>query len=44
MINYIIASKGKTLFLDLDETLIHSCALREYPDHIVKASNDKGES
>lgn len=38
-----IVSKGKTLFLDLDETLIHTCSLREYPDHIIKSSNEKGE-
>lgn len=34
-------SKGKTLFLDLDETLIHSCSVRENPDHIIKTA-DKG--
>ncbi len=35
-------SKGKTLLLDLDETLIHSCNLKENPDHIVvaKAENN----
>lgn len=36
-------SKGNTLLLDLDETLIHSCSLREGPDHIVVAHSDKGE-
>jgi len=38
-----IDSKGNTLLLDLDETLIHSCSLRDGPDHIVVAHSDKGE-
>jgi len=32
--------KGKTLLLDLDETLIHSCSLKENPEHIIKAKSD----
>jgi CTD small phosphatase-like protein 2 len=31
------------LLLDLDETLIHSCSLKEGPDYIVKAKGDFGE-
>jgi len=34
--------KNNTLLLDLDETLIHSCPLKE-ADHIVKAKGDYGE-
>lgn len=33
-------SKGRTLLLDLDETLIHSCSLKDNPDHIIKAKGD----
>ncbi|KAL4450499.1 hypothetical protein ABPG74_019397 [Tetrahymena malaccensis] len=35
--------KGKTLLLDLDETLIHSCSLKENPDHIIKAKADNDD-
>lgn len=35
--------KNRTLLLDLDETLIHSCSLKENPDHIVWAKSDYGE-
>jgi CTD small phosphatase-like protein 2 len=39
----VIAPRGKTLLLDLDETLIHSCSLKEGPEHIVKAKGEYGE-
>lgn len=35
--------KKKTLLLDLDETLIHSCNLKENPQHILTATNEFGE-
>ncbi|CAD8209416.1 unnamed protein product [Paramecium octaurelia] len=35
--------KAKTLLLDLDETLIHSCSLRENPQVTVTAFGDYGE-
>ena len=34
---YTKAPTGRTLLLDLDETLIHSCGLKENPDHIITA-------
>ncbi|EAS04951.1 NLI interacting factor-like phosphatase (macronuclear) [Tetrahymena thermophila SB210] len=37
-------SKGKTLLLDLDETLIHTCSLKENPDQILKFKNEIGET
>lgn len=36
--------KNRTLLLDLDETLIHSCSLKENPDHIVKAKGEYSET
>ncbi|CAD8211530.1 unnamed protein product [Paramecium pentaurelia] len=38
-----IIVKPKTLLLDLDETLIHSCSLRENPQVTVTAFGDYGE-
>lgn len=35
--------KNRTLLLDLDETLIHSCNSKEGPDHVVWAKGDFGE-
>lgn len=37
------APRKKTLLLDLDETLIHSCNLKENPQHILTAINEFGE-
>ena len=31
-----IDGKSKTLFLDLDETLVHSCAISHHPEYILK--------
>lgn len=39
----LIVPKNRTLLLDLDETLIHSCSLKENPDHIVWAKSEYGE-
>lgn len=36
-------SKGRTLLLDLDETLIHSCGLKDNPDYIVVARGEMGD-
>lgn len=36
-------SKGRTLLLDLDETLIHSCGLKDNPDYIVVARGEYGD-
>lgn len=33
----------KTLVLDLDETLIHSCSLKENPMHVLKTVGEFGE-
>lgn len=38
-----VVVKAKTLLLDLDETLIHSCSLRESPQVTVTAFGDYGE-
>lgn len=35
--------KAKTLILDLDETLIHSCSLKENPMHVLKTVGEFGE-
>jgi len=35
--------KGRTLVLDLDETLIHTCALKDKPDYIVTAHSEFGD-
>jgi CTD small phosphatase-like protein 2 len=34
----------KTLLLDLDETLIHSCSLKENPKHVLTVYGDHGDS
>lgn len=36
------ATKKKTLLLDLDETLIHTCQLKENPEHVVLVPTDNG--
>ena len=36
---FFLVPKNKTLLLDLDETLIHSCNLKDKPEHIVKAKD-----
>lgn len=38
-----VVPKAKTLLLDLDETLIHSCSQRENPQVCVTAYGDYGE-
>lgn len=38
-----VVPKAKTLLLDLDETLIHSCSQRENPQVTVTAYGDFGE-
>lgn len=38
-----VIPKAKTLLLDLDETLIHSCSVRENPQVSVTAYGDFGE-
>lgn len=35
--------KNRTLLLDLDETLIHSCSAKDNPDHIVWAKSEFGD-
>jgi CTD small phosphatase-like protein 2 len=35
--------KGKTLLLDLDETLIHTCNLKEVPDHVIIVKGEYNE-
>ncbi|CAD8118016.1 unnamed protein product [Paramecium sonneborni] len=42
-LNELIPKKDKTLILDLDETLIHSCAPRENPQVYVTAVGEFGE-
>ena len=37
---FFLDFKAKTLILDLDETLIHTCGPKERPMHIIKAKND----
>jgi predicted HAD superfamily phosphohydrolase YqeG len=39
---YILVTKPKTIFLDLDETLVHSCTYYEQPDYIIE-STEVGE-
>lgn len=39
----MLVKRFKTLFLDLDETLVHSCTLKENPEKIITAINDYGE-
>jgi len=39
----VLVKRFKTLFLDLDETLVHSCTLKENPEKIITAINDYGE-
>lgn len=39
---FLLGPPYKTLFLDLDETLIHTCAITENPDHIIKGKDDSG--
>jgi len=29
--------------MDLDETLVHTCSLKENPDNIIKTNGDFGE-
>jgi hypothetical protein len=50
LINFLIRffsknkdSKGRTLLLDLDETLIHSCGIKDNPDYIVVARGEYGD-
>jgi len=38
-----IKNKMKTLLLDLDETLIHSCKKDENPDVVLKLEGVKGD-
>ena len=38
----ILATKKKTLLLDLDETLIHTCQLKEDPEHVVLVPTENG--
>ena len=39
----LIVKRFKTLFLDLDETLVHSCTIKENPEKIITATNDYGD-
>lgn len=41
---FLDKQKTKTLFLDLDETLIHSCLLSENPQYVVEGDIFQGES
>jgi len=38
----VLATKKKTLLLDLDETLIHTCQLKEDPEHVVLVPTENG--
>jgi predicted HAD superfamily phosphohydrolase YqeG len=38
----ILDPRAKTLIFDLDETLIHSCNLKENPQYHVKTNNELG--
>jgi len=39
---YNKAPRYKTLFIDLDETLIHTCPSGDCPDHLIKGNDEKG--
>eukprot|EP01017_Pseudomicrothorax_dubius_P030217 TRINITY_DN3749_c0_g4_i2.p1 TRINITY_DN3749_c0_g4~~TRINITY_DN3749_c0_g4_i2.p1 ORF type:complete len:440 (+),score=112.49 TRINITY_DN3749_c0_g4_i2:44-1363(+) len=39
-----LASRPKTLCLDLDETMIHTCTMKERPDVVLTAKDDYGNS
>ena len=41
-ISNLIDAKKKTLFLDLDETLIHTCQLKQNPEHVVLLPIENG--
>ena len=37
-----LAPKYKSLFLDLDETLIHTCPAANNPEHLIKGNDENG--
>ena len=35
--------KNRTLLLDLDETLVHTCGINEHPEYIIRVRGEFGE-
>ena len=38
-----LVPRYKTLLLDLDETLVHTCSLKENPEHVIKTIDAFGQ-